>query len=68
MKEITVLEEFLPRQLTSEEVRKAIAAAIAETGATGIRDMGKVMAALKAKYTGRMDFGTVGPQVKEQLG
>ena len=68
LNEITVLEEFLPRQLTSEEVTKAIAAAIAETGATGIRDMGKVMAALKAKYTGQMDFGAVGPKVKEQLG
>ena len=66
--EILVLEEFLPRQLDEDEVEKAIAAAIEATGAESIRDMGKVMGALKAKYTGQMDFGTVGPQVKAQLG
>ncbi|SDJ35189.1 hypothetical protein SAMN04488026_101614 [Aliiruegeria lutimaris] len=66
--EILVLEEFLPRQLDEEEVEKAIAEAIAATGAESIRDMGKVMGALKAKYTGQMDFGSVGPQVKSQLG
>ncbi len=68
LNEITILEEFLPRPLTSQEVEAAIAAAIAATGATTIRDMGKVMGALKAKYTGRMDFGAVGPRVKAQLG
>ncbi|MFV0336283.1 MAG: GatB/YqeY domain-containing protein [Tropicimonas sp.] len=68
LNEIGVLEEFLPRQLDEEEVEKAIAAAISETGAGSIRDMGKVMGALKAKYTGQMDFGTVGPRVKAQLG
>ncbi len=66
--EILVLEEFLPRQLDEEEVEKAIAEAIAATGAESIRDMGKVMGALKAKYTGQMDFGSVGPRVKSQLG
>lgn len=66
--EVLVLEEFLPRQLNEAEIRKAISAAIAETGAESIRDMGKVMGALKAKYTGQMDFGSVGPQVKGQLG
>ncbi|GGW23407.1 aspartyl-tRNA amidotransferase subunit B [Gemmobacter lanyuensis] len=66
--EIGVISEFLPRQLSADEVRAAIAAAIAEAGATSIRDMGKVMAVLKAKYTGQMDFGAVGPQVKDQLG
>ena len=66
--EISVLEEFLPRQLSEAEVEKAIATAIAETGAESIRDMGKVMGALKSKYTGQMDFGMVGPQVKSQLG
>ena len=66
--EIGVISEFLPRQLSADEVRAAIAAAIAEAGATSIRDMGKVMAVLKAKYTGQMDFGAVGPQVKDLLG
>ncbi len=66
--EIGVIEEFLPRQLSPEEVTAAIASAIAETGAAGIRDMGRVMAALKARYTGQMDFGAVGPMVKDSLG
>ncbi len=66
--EIRVIEEFLPRQLSDAEVRAAIAAAITGTGATSIRDMGRVMAALKAKYTGQMDFGAVGPMVKDSLG
>lgn len=67
LSEITVIEEFLPRQLGATEVDAAISAAIAEAGAASIRDMGKVMAVLKAKYTGQMDFGAVGPRVKEQL-
>lgn len=66
--EILVLEEFLPRQLTDEEVQKAISAAITSTGAESLRDMGKVMGALKSKYTGQMDFGAVGAEVKSQLG
>lgn len=66
--EIKVIEDFLPRQLDAEETGAAIRAAIAETGATSIRDMGKVMAALKAKYTGQMDFGAVGALVKARLG
>jgi hypothetical protein len=65
--EIKVIEEFLPRQLTSDEIAGAIAQAIAETGASSIRDMGKVMAALKVKHTGQMDFGAVGPMVKDRL-
>lgn len=65
--EVKVIEEYLPRQLDADEVTRAIVAAIAETGATGIRDMGRVMAALKARYTGQMDFGAVGPLVKERL-
>jgi hypothetical protein len=67
LNEIKVIEEYLPRQLAAEEVDAAIAAAIAEAGASSIRDMGKVMAVLKGKYTGQMEFGTVGPRVKEQL-
>ena len=66
--EITVIEEFLPRQLDVAEVTAAIAAAIAESGATSIRDMGRVMAVLKGKYTGQMDFGAAGPRIKELLG
>jgi len=65
--EIRVIEEFLPRQLLADEVEAAIVAAIAEVGASGIRDMGKVMAALKARHTGQMDFTAVGPMVKSRL-
>jgi uncharacterized protein len=66
--EIRVIEEFLPRQLSEAESDAAVVAAIAEVGATGIRDMGRVMAALKGRYTGQMDFGKVGPLVKARLG
>jgi uncharacterized protein YqeY len=66
--EVRVIEEFLPRQLTPAEVESAIAAAIAEVGAAGMRDMGRVIASLKARYTGQMDFGAVGPMVKARLG
>ena len=65
--EITIIEDYLPRQLDEDEVTAAIDAAIAETGAAGLRDMGRVMAALKGKYTGQMDFGAVGPMVKARL-
>jgi len=65
--EIKVIEDFLPRQLSEKEVDAAISEAMAETGAGSIRDMGKVMGALKARYTGQMDFGTVGPKVKARL-
>ena len=66
--EIVVIEEFLPRQLSAAEVEAAIAEAIAETEAASIRDMGRVMAALKARYTGQMDFGKVGAAIKARLG
>lgn len=65
--EVKVIEEFLPRQLSEAETDAAVVAAIAEVGATGIRDMGRVMAALKARYMGQMDFGAVGPLVKDRL-
>lgn len=65
--EVKVIEEFLPRQLSADEIEAAIGAAIAEAGASSIRDMGKVMAVLKGKYTGQMDFGAVGPRVKDML-
>lgn len=66
--EVKVIEEFLPRQLTADETTAAIDAAIAKVGASSIRDMGRVMAELKTKYTGQMDFGAVGPMVKTRLG
>lgn len=66
--EISVIEEFLPRQLSEDEVAAAVDTAVTETGAESIRDMGKVMGALKSRYTGQMDFGKVGPMVKARLG
>lgn len=65
--EISVIEEFLPKQLDENEVEKAVREAITATGAGSIRDMGKVMGELKSRYTGQMDFGKVGPMVKDQL-
>ncbi len=65
--EISVISEFLPKQMAEEEARLAIGEAIRDTGATGARDMGKVMAALKAKYTGQMDFGRASGWVKDML-
>ena len=65
--EIGVIQEFLPRQMDQAEIAAAVDAAVAETGATSIRDVGKVMAALKARHTGQMDFGAVGPMVKDRL-
>jgi len=65
--EIKVITEFMPRQLNAEESEAAIAAAVAEVGAETIRDMGKVMAVLKGKYAGQMDFGKVGPALKAAL-
>ena len=66
--EIKVIEEFLPKQLSAAEVEAAVAAAIAEVGAASVKDMGKVMAALKAKFTGQMDFSAVGARIKARLG
>ena len=66
--EIGVIEEFLPRQLSDEEIEKAVNTAITESGASSIRDMGKVMGLLKERHTGQMDFGVVGPKVKNRLG
>jgi len=65
--EIAVIETYLPRQLTPDEVESAIAGVISELEAGSIRDMGRVMNALKARYTGQMDFGAVGPVVKARL-
>jgi len=65
--EIAVIEDFLPKQLDADEVSAAIRKAVETTGAESIRDMGKVMGELKSRYTGQMDFGKVGPMVKDQL-
>ena len=65
--EIKVIEEFLPRQLTGNEIQFAVSEAINEVGASSIRDMGKVMGTLKIKYAGQMDFGAVGALVKNNL-
>jgi len=65
--EIKVIEDFLPRQLDEGETDAAIEEAISSTGADSIRDMGKVMGELKARYTGQLDFGKVGPRVKSRL-
>ena len=65
--EIEVINRFLPKQMDAAEIDEAIKAAIAETGAAGIRDMGKVMGALKAKYAGKMDFGAASAAIKKFL-
>jgi len=67
MAEIGVIEGYLPRQLSEAETEAAIDAIVAELEASSIRDMGRVMNALKANYTGQMDFGAVGPKVKTRL-
>jgi len=65
--EIAVISSYLPQQLSPEEAGAAVKAAIAEVGAESIKDMGKVVAALKARYTGRMDFGKASALVKAAL-
>ncbi len=64
-KEIAIILDYLPRQMTDSEVEKAVAAVIEETGASSIRDIGKVMATLKARHTGMMDFSRAGATVKQ---
>ena len=66
--EIAILTEFLPKSLSDTEVDEAIKAAIAKTGAAGAKDMGKVIASLKADYPGRIDFGKASGKVKAALG
>jgi uncharacterized protein YqeY len=68
LSEIKIIQEFLPKQLSDAEVEEAVKKAIADTGASSIRDMGKVMGALKSAYTGQMDFGKAGGAVKSLLG
>jgi uncharacterized protein len=66
--EIGIIESFLPEQMTEDQIAAAVQAAIAETGAAGIKDMGKVMAALRGHHAGSMDFSRAGPIVKRLLG
>lgn len=65
--EIAVIESFLPTQLSDQEVAAIIADIIAKTGAAGIKDMGKVMAELKANYAGQLDMGKAGGVIKQKL-
>ena len=65
--EIVVIREFMPTQMSEEESRQAVKGAIASTGAASMKDMGKVMAALKERYSGQMDFGKASALVKELL-
>jgi hypothetical protein len=66
--EIEVIKGFLPQQMSEAEVKAAIAEAIKATNASSVKDMGKVMAALKERYAGRMDFGKASGAVKGMLG
>jgi uncharacterized protein YqeY len=65
--EISVIEGFLPRALNEEEMRVAAAEAVASTGATSSKDMGRVMAALKAQHGAALDMARIGASVKEAL-
>ena len=65
--EIAIISGFLPQQLSDAEAKEAIAGVIRETGAAGMKDMGKVIAALKARYAGRMDFAKASALVKSML-
>ena len=66
--EIQIIQSYMPKQLSDEEVKSVIAAVIKDVGATSVKDMGKVMGALKAKYAGQMDFGKAGAVIKGLLG
>ena len=66
--ELVVIEEFLPQQMGEEAVQAAIAAIIAETGAAGMKDLGKVVAALKARHGSQLDMGKASGLVKAALG
>jgi uncharacterized protein len=64
---MTVLQTYLPTQMSDTEVDALIAEAVASTGAASIKDMGKVMAAVKAKAQGRADMGSVSARIKQKL-
>lgn len=65
--EIKVIERFLPKQLSEDEAQAAVKGAVEETGASEIKDMGKVMGILKQRYAGQLDMGKAGAMVKQQL-
>ena len=65
--EISIIREFMPQQMSGEEARAAAQAVIAELGASSMKDMGRVMAALKERYAGQMDFAKAGGMVKDLL-
>jgi uncharacterized protein YqeY len=65
--EIAIISAYLPKQMSDDEVKAAISAAIAETGAAGMKDMGKVIGVLRAKFAGQMDFGKASGMVKAAL-
>jgi uncharacterized protein YqeY len=65
--ELTLIETYMPARLSDTELEKLISTAIADTGATSIRDMGRVMAAIKAEAAGRADMAAVGARVKSRL-
>lgn len=65
--EIAVIERFLPKQMSPEEMKAAIKALIAETNASSMKDMGKIMGALKTKYAGQMDMGKANGLIKTLL-
>jgi uncharacterized protein len=66
--EIDIITVYLPKQMDDAAIKAAIAAVISETGATSMKDMGKVVGALKAKFAGQMDFAKASPMVKSALG
>jgi len=66
--EINVIERYMPQQLSEAEASAAVDAVIAELGASSIKDMGKVMAALKERFSGQLDFAKAGGLVKQKLG
>ncbi|MGH6865979.1 MAG: GatB/YqeY domain-containing protein [Methyloceanibacter sp.] len=66
--EIVIIRDFMPKQMSEKEMEKAITDVIAEAGAASVRDMGKVMAALKSRYAGQMDFAKASALVKAKLG
>ena len=68
MSEIEIITDFLPKQLNDNEIEDVVKKVISDAGASGIRDMGKVMGLLKSTYAGQMDFGKAGGVVKNLLG
>ncbi|RXT48114.1 glutamyl-tRNA amidotransferase [Bosea sp. Tri-44] len=66
--EVAVISAYLPAQMSDEEIKAAIEEVIAETGAASVKDMGKVIGALRGAYAGQMDFAKVSPMVKQLLG